>query len=160
MKYNVHIEAFNEKGECIQTEDVHNTVTQAGKRMIAEVLGRGCIGAMANLGLANYIATGTGQLAAADSDIAMGAPVWSQQIVGFSPPNSTSFVAADAANINAKAIITHVMPLNAGVTANIYEVGLLTTSHGGAYKLFARAVHSLIVKNATVEIKYTWTFTF
>ena len=166
MKFNVHIEAFNEKGECIQTEDVHNTVTTVGKRMIAETIGRGAVGADANLGRPGWISDGIGQttdsLEVDKARTAMVSPVFSDRLSQNISPVNLTFVmpSGTGTGIPAQAIVTYTLPLGNANNNNIYEVGLLTAAHSGTYSLFARATHSLIVKNATVEIKYTWTFTF
>lgn len=45
---------------------------------------------------------------------------------------------------------------NGSGSQDLREIGLFTPSSGG--KLWARAVHSLIVKNSSISVTYTWTY--
>lgn len=137
---NVLVELFGPDGGLKEHREVHNLVVTAGLAHIADQLSTTPGGAAMS-----HMAIGTGAVAAAAGDTALGAEIDRNALTSMT---------------DAAAVVTFVGDWAAGdgTNAAITEAGIFNAASVGT--LLARAVFTAINKGASDTLKITWTVTF
>ena len=142
---NVKIEVLDvDSNKLLQTIEKHNLVTTLGKNLVRDMLGM----ASGITGL-NYIAMGTDDTAAAITDTTLG-------------DEEHRDVYTDTLYDTAKVTFKYYLDSSTANGVTLSEAGLFgdnasATPDSGT--LFARVVHTDIVKTSSVAVTYSWDIT-
>jgi hypothetical protein len=142
---NVKIEVIDvDTNELLQTIEKHNLVTTLGKNLVRDMLGM----ASGITGL-NYIAMGTDDTVAAITDTVLGA-------------EEHRDVFTDTLYDTAKVTFKYYLDSSTANGVTLVEAGLFgdnATASADSGTLFARVVHTDIVKTSSVAVTYSWDIT-
>lgn len=134
------IELIGPDGRVRETREVRNLVVTTGRNMIVDRLL-----ASPALGVPTHMAVGTGAVAPALGDTALGAEIAASRVALTSKTRATN-------------VLTMVGDFAAGTgTGAITEAGVFDAATTG--NLHMRATFSVINKAATDTLKITWTYT-
>ena len=131
------VELFDEHGNLKDQRDVKNLVVNTGKTWIsARMVGT-------SVGVMSHMAIGSGTVAAAVGDTALGSELGRAALTALS---------------SSGAVVTHTATFAAGVgTGAITEAGIFNASSSGT--MLSRAVFDPITKDANETLAITWTVT-
>jgi len=139
---NVTIDVHStEDNKLLYTIKKHNLVVQTGRNLVRDLLR----GVAYTTGI-TYVAVGTGSTATVLEDTLLGTEVFRDTITAFTSSNSrlTVQLYLSSADANGSTLT------EAGIFGN------LATGTANSGTLFARVVHSPIVKTVSISVTYNW----
>ena len=138
---NVQIDVHSaHDGRFLFGDRVHNLVVTSGRNLIRDLLSGASTDELTHFGV------GTSSTAVAAGDTDLGA------IIG-----AGRDVLTDINSASGQLTVKYYLNSSTGNGSTLREAGIFNASSGGA--LFARAVHSAIVKTSSVTVTYSWLIT-